>query len=82
MRWGGEEFLLLLKVDDKVALTKVLEHIRKAIENHKFSIVEEVTCSFGAVLHDPSNTWQITFKSADIALYDAKNSSSNKAIVK
>ncbi len=81
IRWGGEEFLLLLKVDDKVTLTKILEHIRKAIENYKFTIVNKVTCSFGAVLHNPSHPWQITFKSADVALYDAKNSGRNKVVL-
>ena len=81
IRWGGEEFLLLLQVNDKVTLTKILEKIRKAIENYKFPIIDKVTCSFGAVLHNPSLTWQITFKSADIALYEAKNSGRNKIII-
>ncbi|WP_345993361.1 PAS domain S-box protein [Sulfurimonas sp. HSL-1716] len=81
IRWGGEEFLLLLKVDEKTALAKVLEHIRKAIEEHKFPVANKITCSFGAVLHDPSHAWEMTFKSADIALYEAKASGRNRVVV-
>ncbi|QOP40367.1 GGDEF domain-containing protein [Sulfurimonas marina] len=82
VRWGGEEFLLLLKIEDKVILQKVLEHLRRSIELHKFSVVNKVTCSFGATFHDSCNTWEQTFKLADIALYDAKTSGKNQIVIK
>lgn len=81
IRWGGEEFLLLLKADDKETLAKVLEHIREAVQNHIFNIVDKLTCSFGAVLHNPSHTWKKSFKAADIALYKAKASGRNLVII-
>lgn len=81
IRWGGEEFLLLLKADDNQTLFKTVEHIRKAVENHKFSITDKITCSFGAVLHDKSHTWKKSFKAADIALYEAKASGRNRVVI-
>lgn len=82
IRWGGEEFLLLLKIDNKETLKKVLENLRRSIESHKFPRVNTLTCSFGAAFHDSLNTWQQTFKLADMSLYDAKASGRNKIIIK
>ena len=81
IRWGGEEFLMLLPIKNKEALFKVLEKYRLAIENHQFDVVGKITCSIGASIHNNSLEIKSTIKEADIALYEAKSSGRNKVIL-
>ena len=81
IRWGGEEFLMIVSIKDKNALSSVLEKYRDAIENHKFPIIENLTCSIGASIHNNSKTIKDTIKESDMALYEAKSSGRNKAIL-
>lgn len=81
IRWGGEEFLMIVSIKDKNTLFNVLEKYKDAIENHNFSIVKKLTCSIGASIHNNSKTIKETIKESDKALYEAKTSGRNKAIL-
>lgn len=78
IRWGGEEFILLLKIASHDSLEKALEHIRKVIELEKFNTIGNLTCSIGATLYLENEDIFKTIKRADEAVYKAKNNGRNK----
>ena len=82
IRWGGEEFLLLLKVKSVDNAKKVLENIRKAIDEGYFEEVKHITCSIGATIYKENEEIEDSFKRADDALYEAKNNGRNQVIIK
>lgn len=82
IRWGGEEFILILKIKSKQDLEKILEHIRKTIEQCNFSVVKQITCSIGGTVYMESEDIKKTIKRADEALYEAKAAGRNKLIIK
>lgn len=76
VRWGGEEFLLLMQTDEAGA-RQLSEKIRAAIETYQFSSGPR-TASFGVAIHDPYELLEATIKRADQAMYLAKNGGKNK----
>ncbi|GFE56391.1 diguanylate cyclase [Geobacter sp. AOG1] len=84
IRFGGEEFLVVLLDTNKDETMKVAEKIRESIQNAKFKVQDGVlkkTISLG-VSEFPIDTqlfWQ-SIKYADVALYKAKETGRNKAI--
>jgi diguanylate cyclase (GGDEF)-like protein len=82
IRWGGEEFIIILKISSKNALEFVLEKLRNIIENSKFKNLPKVTCSFGGTLYENNEPINETIKRADIALYIAKNDGKNRVKIK
>lgn len=82
IRWGGEEFIILLKVSSKEALEIVLEKLRETIENSKFKNLPKITCSFGGTLYENDENIIETIKRADMALYSAKESGKNRVRIK
>lgn len=81
IRWGGEEFLMILSIKDKNTLFNILEKYKEAVSNNDFHLVGRVTCSIGASVHTNSLKIENTIKQADIALYEAKNSGRNKVVL-
>jgi diguanylate cyclase (GGDEF)-like protein len=81
IRWGGEEFLMIVSIKDKNTLLNVLEKYRDAIEKHNFPIVGKITCSIGASIYNNSKSIKDTIKESDVALYEAKTSGRNKAVL-
>ena len=81
IRWGGEEFIMILKVKNEKKLLKVLVHIRTIIEKHYFNVVKQITCSFGASIYLENEDIKETIKRADVALYEAKDLGRNKVII-
>ncbi|WP_345975939.1 diguanylate cyclase [Sulfurimonas sp. HSL3-7] len=80
IRWGGEEFLLIIETESVETLRRMAEHVRQRVESELFEIVGKVTCSFGMTLHTPDESIDQTLKRADIALYEAKESGRNKVV--
>jgi len=77
-RWGGEEFMILLR---GVAIDKakdIAEYIRSIIEVEHFDEVNNITCSFGVSQYRANDDINSITKRADEALYEAKESGRNK----
>jgi len=84
IRYGGEEFVLLIKRDPKETLEEIniVEYIFKAIQTKDFWIQKKeslaITVSIGVNLAPhQSRTFSEAFKLADIALFNAKSRGRN-----
>ncbi len=86
-RMGGEEFGLLLQVEDCAAAGDFLEEVRQAIEEralpHENSRNGRVTASFGLYCREPDAelpSETVVYQRADEALYRAKNEGRNRVV--
>lgn len=82
IRWGGDEFILILKVKSHNNLQKILEYIRKSIETEDFPTVGQKTCSIGGAIHKDGEDIHTTIKRADKAVYNAKDHGRNLVVIK
>lgn len=80
IRWGGEEFLIIMPVNSLSDVTKRAENIRSTIEHTNFDPVKKLTCSFGGTLYDGHTDIDSVIKKADENLYRAKNDGRNKVV--
>ncbi|MBI1174418.1 MAG: diguanylate cyclase [Sideroxydans sp.] len=71
-RWGGEEFVVLLRDCDLTQALVVANNLRKAIAEHDFSLPQQVTVSIGASQYAESDDLTSFFARVDTALYVAK----------
>ncbi len=78
IRWGGEEFVILLYVESLNILVKIANNIREAIAAERFENVGKLTCSFGLSGYHKGEDIQKAIKRADEALYEAKESGRNR----
>lgn len=77
IRWGGEEFLIIVSNSDLKAAVEFAERMRKSIEQHTDEQVGRITASFGvAELHPDEDTASLLNR-ADKALYKAKLNGKN-----
>jgi len=79
-RWGGEEFLILIKCYTKEPIIEKIEHIRQLIEKHQFDGVGSLTSSFGITISHSTDTIDTIYKRADEALYQAKKLGKNRVV--
>lgn len=84
-RYGGEEFLLILKQTDKTTALSRSEAIREAIEQHTFEVnrdqPERITVSIGVASYPQDETsYENLVKQADEALYRAKELGRNRVV--
>lgn len=83
VRWGGEEFLVLLPETNLEGAVNVAEKIRMAIESKTVSSKElKSTASFGVSVLKEEDNEDIFLARVDEALYEAKNSGRNKVVTK
>lgn len=77
VRWGGEEFAILLRYSDPFKVMDMAEQIRKRIDMHRFETIIRVTCSFGVTQVHPNEGSEKSIARADTALYKAKADGKN-----
>jgi two-component system cell cycle response regulator len=80
-RWGGEEFVVILRHTDAAGSVIASERIRKAIEELVICVADKkipVTASIGATEFSPSDTLEQLVDRADRAMYRAKTGGRNR----
>jgi diguanylate cyclase (GGDEF)-like protein len=84
IRYGGEEFVILAKINrnDNLSALNVIERIFKNIQEKKFQINNQefmnITVSIGVnLVPNKSRNFTEAFKLADLALYNAKSKGRN-----
>lgn len=81
VRWGGEEFLVVLRNSTLDQAQRVAEHLRLKIEQARFSVETHpvpVTVSIGVSQFDGTESCEQAIHRADIGLYAAKNAGRNR----
>ncbi|RXZ32795.1 GGDEF domain-containing protein [Oxalobacteraceae bacterium CAVE-383] len=82
VRYGGEEFLMLLPHTDKAQAIGVAEKLRLAIASQTVALVSgetlQLSASFGVAAYDNDNSLEALIWRADQALYNAKNNGRNQ----
>ncbi len=78
IRWGGEEFVVILLGASKEVSVSIAEKIRLFVEKYETEITP-ITTSIGVAYYEGGNIHDV-IKKADIALYQAKNSGRNKVV--
>jgi diguanylate cyclase (GGDEF)-like protein len=77
IRWGGEEFIVILNDTGLEHAGEVAEKIRGVIETHDFDTVGKVTCSFGVTDLQQGDDPDTLIERADAQLYCAKEAGRN-----
>ncbi|HEV7768138.1 MAG TPA: two-component regulator propeller domain-containing protein [Thermoanaerobaculia bacterium] len=82
VRWGGEEFLIVVRFVDRACAAELAEKLRSAVEDHPFVLPDgttiQRTCSIGfAAWPLQGLSWERAVDLADAALYRAKNGGRN-----
>ncbi len=81
IRWGGEEFLILLDGVDNIDIAeKIANFLRIKIIESDFGINENITCSFGVgcAMINTEKDFDVLFEKVDKALYKAKKEGKNR----
>lgn len=87
IRWGGEEFLIVVRFFDRDAVTNLAERFRREVEQTDFEIGGDakikVTCSIGFACYPfypqavDAYSWEQVVEIADACLYAAKKTRRN-----
>jgi diguanylate cyclase (GGDEF)-like protein len=81
VRWGGEEFLLVLKGCELAEAARIAENLRQAVAARPIRVTDQeiaVTLSIGASQFDGNESPEQTVSRADAALYRAKAGGRNR----
>ncbi|HPP82512.1 MAG TPA: GGDEF domain-containing protein [Rubrivivax sp.] len=77
-RFGGEEFVVLMRCGSVADARSALERLREAVERHVFPRIGHITISVGLTLLRPDDTPSAAFERADKAVYFAKHNGRNQ----
>lgn len=84
VRWGGEEFLMLLRACDLSEAERIAENLRQAIQEETFNVLKHhipVTISLGVSQFTGEETTAQLIDRADEGLYQAKRGGRNQVCV-
>ena len=81
VRWGGEEFLILLPETPLKAAGELAERYRQLIEDHSAEAVVPFTVSIGVSQLHAADSFSQWYQRTDLALYQAKNGGRNRVQV-
>lgn len=79
IRWGGEEFIIVLAAKSIEEAILSAEHLREIIQKYEFDTIGSLTCSFGVSLHREGDI-EKTIKESDERLYKAKRTGRNRVV--
>lgn len=86
VRYGGEEFIIILNNCDRDTSFAIIENIRHKVEENTFEFDSQkikITCSFGIHVIDESTiNLNDLISKADQCLYVAKNNGRNQSIIR
>jgi len=77
-RWGGEEFIILTPQTHIKGAASLAESLRELITTNIFETTGRISCSFGVVSLDESDSKDSILKRVDNALYISKQEGKNK----
>ena len=83
VRWGGEEFLIILMAVTKQECFEVCEEIRKEIQAFPFlqgNTTFYCTVTLGISLFDKEQSFKMNMTHADMALYRGKKTGKNRTV--
>jgi len=78
VRWGGEEFAILLPETDLMGSMMLAERLCKAIEAHHFEGIDQLTASFGVAILTRNR--QEFIERAELSLSEAKKNGRNRVV--
>ena len=81
IRWGGEEFLIVLPGCRLEAAQELAERIRAAMAQEQDAVVGSITLSLGVGAWQPGECSSTLLRRTDQALYRAKTSGRNQVAV-
>jgi len=81
VRWGGEEFVVIIVDVDKKEIINFCKQINKNVEENNSGLDLTVTVSIGATLFQKQDTQDTMISRADNALYQAKGKGRNTFII-
>jgi diguanylate cyclase (GGDEF)-like protein len=77
-RFGGEEFVVLMRCHGEASAALALERLRAAVERYRFPQVGQITISIGFTGVQAGDAPSAAFERADKAVYHAKNHGRNQ----
>lgn len=81
VRWGGEEFVILLRATDEHGAALFAERIRQAVQHDlDRALPFRLTISIGLAQYQDNDTLEALVDRADRALYHAKQTGRNKVV--
>lgn len=82
-RWGGEEFIILVDVNNNDDLLKVAERLRHVVETSSYQLEDggtiQVTISIGGTIASPLDNVKTLIAKADENMYFAKQNGRNQS---
>lgn len=87
VRWGGEEFLIVVRFVDGARAAELAEKLRSSVAGHPFILPDGTelrrTCSIGVAVWpvSPAVSWDRAVDLADAALYEAKRGGRDRWVV-